>query len=118
MVETTDPEREVTGGIDTHADTHTVAALDDLGRLLGHATFAATSHGYEQLLNWLSSHGGAVALGDRVAWLNDRPPWFRWPGPAHRTPPVAGGVPVRRCDVVVAASEVLHEGVADRKDPC
>ena len=27
---------EVTGGVDTHKDTHTVAALDASGRLLGH----------------------------------------------------------------------------------
>ncbi|HVQ18297.1 MAG TPA: IS110 family transposase [Actinomycetes bacterium] len=63
MLETTDPEREVTAGIDTHADTHTVAALDELGRLLGHATFAATSLGYEQLLGWLTIHGRVVAVG-------------------------------------------------------
>ena len=63
MLETTDPEREVTAGIDTHADTHTIAALDELGRLLGHATFAATSHGYEELLDWLTSHGRVVAVG-------------------------------------------------------
>ncbi len=42
MVETTGSVREatdITGGVDTHADTHTVAALDGLGRLLVHATF-------------------------------------------------------------------------------
>jgi len=36
MVGTTPSPREITGGIDTHADTHTVAALNELGRLLGH----------------------------------------------------------------------------------
>jgi hypothetical protein len=34
---------EVTGGVDTHKDTHTAAALDASGRLLGHREFAATA---------------------------------------------------------------------------
>jgi transposase len=66
MVETTDPAREVTditGGIDTHADTHTVAALDGLGRLLGHATFPVTPTGFDDLLVWLKGHGDVVAVG-------------------------------------------------------
>src|SRR5262245_46461978 len=33
---------EVTGGVDTRKDTHTAAALDASGRLLGHREFAAT----------------------------------------------------------------------------
>ena len=36
---------EVTGGVDTHKDTHTAAALDASGRLLGHREFAATAAG-------------------------------------------------------------------------
>ena len=53
MVGSTTPLREITGGVDTHADTHTVAALDELGRLLGHQQFPATSAGYVQLGAWL-----------------------------------------------------------------
>ena len=34
MVEAAESIREVTGGVDTHADTHTVAALDERGRVL------------------------------------------------------------------------------------
>lgn len=63
MVVSTPMPREVTGGIYTHADTHTAAALDELGRLLGHHAFAATSTGYDQLLTWLSGHGTVVAVG-------------------------------------------------------
>jgi len=63
MLETTPAQREVTGGIDTHADTHTVAALDNLGRLLGHATFPATSVGYDDLLGWLARHGNIIQVG-------------------------------------------------------
>jgi transposase len=39
----------VTAGVDTHKDTHTVAALDSTGRLLGVSEFAATTQGYRQI---------------------------------------------------------------------
>ena len=54
---------EVIGGVDTHADTHTVAALDQVGRLLGHTTFPATEHGYQDLLDWLHQHGPLIQVG-------------------------------------------------------
>ncbi len=66
MLGTTDLVGEVTditGGVDTHADTHTVAALDGLGRLLGHATFPVTSTGFNDLLRWLRSYGTVVMVG-------------------------------------------------------
>ena len=48
---------EVSGGVDTHKDTHTAAALDASGRLLGHREFAATAAGYAALLAWLGTLG-------------------------------------------------------------
>ncbi|GAB7005255.1 IS110 family transposase [Nocardioides sp. AN3] len=63
MLDTQPDDDEITGGIDTHADTHTVAALDQLGRQLGYATFPATTHGYGQLLCWLQAHGRISAIG-------------------------------------------------------
>ena len=54
---------EVTGGVDTHKDTHTVAALDASGRLLGHREFAATPAGYAGLLGWLCGFGQLVRVG-------------------------------------------------------
>lgn len=63
MVDSSPAGHEVTGGVDTHADTHTVAALNGLGRLLGHATFPATRAGYDALLAWLAGHGHIVAVG-------------------------------------------------------
>ncbi len=53
----------ITGGVDTHAQTHTAAALDGAGRLLGHQTFPATGAGYAALLGWLRSFGVVVAVG-------------------------------------------------------
>jgi transposase len=63
MVETDTIRDEITGGVDTHADTHTVAVLNGLGRLLGHATFPASRAGYRVLLGWLAGHGRVVAVG-------------------------------------------------------
>ena len=53
----------VTGGVDTHKDTHTVAALDASGRLLGHREFAATAAGYAGLLAWLGTLGQLERVG-------------------------------------------------------
>ena len=56
---------EVTGGVDTHKDTHTAAALDASGRLLGHREFAATAAGYAALLAWLGTLGQLVRVGSQ-----------------------------------------------------
>ena len=50
-------ETLVIGGVDAHADSHQVAALDERGALLGSESFATTAHGYRELLQWLSSFG-------------------------------------------------------------
>ena len=54
---------QVTAGVDTHKDTHTAAALDDAGRLLGTAQFPATPAGHRQLLAWLRQHGTVTLIG-------------------------------------------------------
>ena len=40
----------VVGGVDSHADTHHVAALDHRGALLSTKAFPTTTPGYRQLL--------------------------------------------------------------------
>ena len=50
IVETT---RSITGGVETHLDTHVVAALDPNGGVLGVAAFPATRSGYCSLSSWL-----------------------------------------------------------------
>ncbi len=54
---------EVIGGVDTHADSHTAAAIDSTGRALGTASFPATVAGYERLLGWLQSFGLLLVVG-------------------------------------------------------
>jgi transposase len=54
---------EVTGGVDTHQDSHTAAAVDSAGRVLGSAQFPATAEGYAHLLAWLRAFGTLVLVG-------------------------------------------------------
>lgn len=61
MTETRNPT--VIGGIDTHKDTHTAAALDDIGKVLGTAEFVATGAGYIALLDWLRGFGEVTRVG-------------------------------------------------------
>jgi transposase len=53
----------VTGGVDTHGDTHHAAVVDEVGRELGHAEFPATSPGYRQLLAWMRGFGDIQRVG-------------------------------------------------------
>jgi transposase len=53
----------VTGGVDTHADTHVAAAIDDNGGRLGVESFPATESGFEDLLGWLVGFGPVERIG-------------------------------------------------------
>ncbi len=58
-----DNQIEIVGGVDTHHDTHTAAALDAAGAMLGSRQFPATAAGYTALLAWLTSLGAVVRVG-------------------------------------------------------
>ena len=53
----------VTGGVDTHADTHVAAAIDHNGGLLGVESFGADGAGYESLAGWLAGFGAVTRVG-------------------------------------------------------
>ena len=53
----------VTAGVDTHKDTHTVAALDSSGCLLGVSEFPATTIGYRLMRRWLEKFGEPGCIG-------------------------------------------------------
>lgn len=57
------PVSAITIGVDTHSEFHVAAALSDLGRLLGSATFATTPTGSAALLSWSKEHGTINAFG-------------------------------------------------------
>lgn len=52
-----DPTGEVIVGVDTHADQHTAAAIDGLGRILGVTEIPTTPAGYRQLVAWARGWG-------------------------------------------------------------
>jgi transposase len=56
-------KRVVIGGVDTHADTHVVAALDWVGGLLGVESFPVSAAGYTALLRWLRRQGTVSLVG-------------------------------------------------------
>jgi transposase len=56
-------DRRVVVGVDTHKEFHVVVVLDELGRKLDTATFAATRRGYRDLTSWVTSFGEVLALG-------------------------------------------------------
>jgi len=53
----------VTGGVDTHAEVHVAAALDQLGHELGWASFPTTPAGYSDLERWLRAFGSVAVVG-------------------------------------------------------
>jgi transposase len=55
--------QQVILGIDTHAEVHVAAALEERGRLLGTCTIPTTSTGFRELLHWASQYGEVVKVG-------------------------------------------------------
>ena len=55
--------QQVTGGVDTHGDTHHAAVIDEVGRPLADLGFPTTPGGYRQLLAWAAGHGEIAAFG-------------------------------------------------------
>jgi transposase len=61
-----DPQQRlelVTLGVDTHAEQHVAAALDERGRLLGTCTLPTTAAGFAELLRWASQYGELATVG-------------------------------------------------------
>jgi transposase len=64
MTSMTEPVRHVTGGVDTHADTHVVVVVDSAtGHMAGRAAFDNTASGHGQLLDWMRGHGVVDKVG-------------------------------------------------------
>lgn len=53
----------VVGGVDAHAQTHHLVAVDLTGRRLGSQEFPATSQGYREALDWLAGFGVIDKVG-------------------------------------------------------
>jgi transposase len=62
-ITTIDTARRITGGVDTHGDTHVAAALDSVGGVLGTESFEASPAGYQELCAWLCEFGEVISVG-------------------------------------------------------
>lgn len=56
-------DQDVSGGVDSHADTLPVAVIGDNGGHLADAEFATTVAGYAAALAFLTAHGHVIAIG-------------------------------------------------------
>lgn len=74
-------EREIIGGVDTHAATHHCVVIDTNGAFLGSQQFSVDPSGYAAMLAWMRRHGtvervgveGTGAYGAGLArYLNDQ----------------------------------------------
>lgn len=63
MTRMPEKSRPVTGGVDTHADVHVGAVIDEVGRVLGTEAFPADKRGYAGLLAWMRCHGTLGKVG-------------------------------------------------------
>jgi transposase len=64
MIDTAEQPASVTGGVDTHGDVHVAAVLDSaITQQLGAALFRTTPAGYQDLQEWMVSHGPIDRIG-------------------------------------------------------
>lgn len=63
MIPDSTPTVSIAVGIDTHADINVAAAIDQVGRQLGHASFDTTPAGHRQLGAWARSLGEVQVVG-------------------------------------------------------
>src|SRR5918994_4698465 len=55
--------RPVTGGVDTHLDSHVAAVLDGTGGVLGVESFATSVGGFTELHDWMIRLGDVERVG-------------------------------------------------------
>jgi transposase len=53
----------VIAGIDTHADTHHVAVINEHGKPIADREFLAVGSGYRKIVDFITSHGAVTAVG-------------------------------------------------------
>jgi transposase len=59
----TSPMQTVFAGVDTHADTHHIAIVNEHGRKLADREFPTTAAGYEAIEQWIKTHGQIARVG-------------------------------------------------------
>lgn len=59
----TNEDMKVIAGVDTHADTHHVAVINEYGKHLADKKFLAVGSGYREIAEYITSHGPVIAVG-------------------------------------------------------
>ncbi|UKA75066.1 IS110 family transposase [Arthrobacter sp. FW306-07-I] len=54
---------KVIAGIDTHADTHHVAVINEHGKPLADREFLAVGSGYRKIVDFITNYGTVTAVG-------------------------------------------------------
>lgn len=57
------PDRKIFGGVDTHADVHVAAVIDQTGGVLGTQSFSTDLAGYRALVSWIRGFGAVEGIG-------------------------------------------------------
>jgi Transposase len=82
----------VTGGVDTHADVHVAAAVDQVGRVLDTQALPADAAGYQAALAWMRAHGELAKVGvEGTSSYGAGLARYLAAWPAARSPPSATG---------------------------
>ncbi|MGN8159571.1 IS110 family transposase [Salinisphaera sp. RV14] len=56
-------DQPIVGGVDTHKEQHVAAVVDAHDRVLDSGFFAATRHGYKQMVRWMRTFGSVERIG-------------------------------------------------------
>jgi transposase len=63
VTELSEIDNPVAVGVDTHAEVHVAAVIDQVGRELGHRSFPTTPAGHRALRTWIDTHGSVTVVG-------------------------------------------------------
>lgn len=63
VTELSEIDNPVAVGVDTHADVHVAAVIDQVGHELGHRSFPTTPAGHRALHTWIGTHGVVTVVG-------------------------------------------------------
>ena len=96
---------QTTGRVDTHADVHVAAVVDQVGAELGWPSFPTTPAGYQDLAEWLEGSEGLKELS-QVGLVGVEGTGAYGAGPTRTL--VAGGLKVVEVDRPAAHSDAAR----------
>jgi len=82
---------KVIAGIDTHADTHHVAVINEHGKPLADKEFLAVGSGYRKIIDFITSWGTVTAVGEARICSTNAAQGVLLPGQCNPGSPRVGG---------------------------